>query len=98
VALSTQRVPAGTNSVLLTTVPPGPASLVIVNGGSVTAWVAAGTASATTSNACPVPAGAQVALTAYQGSAGSALQVISPGGTNTALGFIISTSAGGTGP
>jgi hypothetical protein len=97
-AVTSRQVPAGTGSVFLATVPPGPASVVISNAGSVTAWVSAGTAPATTSNGCPVPAGAQVSLTAWQGSAGSPLQVICPSGTNTSLGYIISTAVGGTGP
>ena len=97
-ALTTRQVTAGTNSVALVVVPPGPGQVIIVNGGSVTAWVAAGTAAATTSNGVPIPSGAQVAVNAYQGSMGSPLQVISPGGTNTSLGYILSTAVGGTGP
>jgi len=97
-SLSTRQVTAGTNSVALVTVPPGPCQLIISNGGSVTAWVAAGTAAATTSNGVPVAAGAQVAINAFQGSFGSALQVICPGGTNTSLGYMLSTATGGTGP
>jgi hypothetical protein len=94
----TRQAAAGTISAALVMVPPGPAQVIISNAGSVTAWVAAGTAAATTSNAMPVSAGAQVSVTAFQGSLGSALQVISPGGTNTALGYLLSTPAGGTGP
>jgi hypothetical protein len=92
VSLSTRQVTAGTNSVALVVVPPGPCTVTIVNGGSVTAWVSAGTGVATTSNGLPIPAGAQVAVNAYQGSLGSPLQVISPGGTNTSLGYMISTA------
>ena len=97
-SLVTQRVVAGTASVALVTVPPGPAQLTIFNAGSVTAWVAAGTAAATSSgNAAPIVAGAQVSILAFQGSGGSAFQVISPSGTNTSLGYILSTASGGTG-
>jgi hypothetical protein len=98
VALTTRQVNAGTGSVALVTVPPGPCQVTIVNAGSVTAWVAAGTAAATTSNSMPISAGAQVSVTAFQGSLGSPLQVISPGGTNTSLGYMLSTAVGGTGP
>jgi hypothetical protein len=98
VALTTGRVNAGTGSVALVVVPPGPCQVTIFNAGSITAWVAAGTAAATTSNAMPISAGAQVAIAAFAGSAGSALQVISPGGTNTSLGYTLSTAVGGTGP
>jgi hypothetical protein len=96
--LITRQVNAGTNSVALVIVPPGPAQVIIFNAGTVTAWVSAGTAAATTSNAMPISAGAQVSVAAFQGSGGSALQVISPGGTNTSLGYMLSTAAGGTGP
>ena len=97
-SLVTQRVAAGTASAALVTVPPGPAQLTIFNAGSVTAWVAAGTAAATSSgNAAPITAGAQVSITAFAGSGGSPLQVICPSGTNTALGYILSTASGGTG-
>ena len=97
-SLVTQRVIAGTVSASLVTVPPGPAQLTIFNAGSVTAWVAAGTAAATsTGNAAPIASGAQVSITTYPGAPGSALQVISPSGTNTALGYILSTASGGTG-
>jgi hypothetical protein len=99
VALITQRVAAGTGSVALVVVPPGPCQVTIFNAGSVTAWVAAGTAAAsTTAGAMPITAGAQVSITAFQGSLGSPLQVISPGGTNTSLGYTLSTAVGGTGP
>jgi len=98
VSLSTRQVNAGTGSVALVTVPPGPAQITIFNAGSVTAWVAAGTAAATTSNGMPISAGAQVSITAFQGSANNPLQVICPAGTNTALGYMLSTAAGGTGP
>jgi hypothetical protein len=72
--------------------------VIVSNAGSVTAWVAAGTAPATASNGVPVGAGQAISILGYQGSAGSALQVISPGGTNTSLGWLLSAAAGGTGP
>ena len=96
-SLSTSRVAAGTASVTLATLPAGPCTLTVVNGGSVTAWLAFGSNPASTNNGVPIAAGSQVAVNTYPGNPSSGVQVICPSGTNTALGYILSTASGGTG-
>ena len=79
---------AGT-PVVLATVPPGPASVVITNAGAVTMFVGAGTA-ATTGSGAPVPASGVVPLGQFASSSATKLWGITSGGTVTA-GVFIST-------
>ena len=78
--------------------PAGPCSLTVVNGGTVTAWLALGTGAATINNGVPIASGSQVAINnPYPGAPGAAVQVVSPSGTNVALSYILATASGGTG-
>jgi len=82
---------AGTAPVLLATVPPGPASIVITNGGTAALYVGAGTA-ATTASGAPVPASGVVPLGQFSSSTATKLWGITSGGTVSA-GVFISTGA-----
>ena len=96
----TGQVAVGTASSLLCTLPAGPFQAVIANAGTVTAWVAAGTAPASAGNGFPVPStGVPVTITGYPGGNGSQLQAYAAAGTATiAVAYILSSASGGTGP
>ena len=88
----------GTAATLLGIVPPGPASVVVTNGGgTVTLYVGAGasqpgTASPLTGCGAPIPGGAVVSLGQYSTSAATHLWGQASSGTITA-GLIVSTGA-----
>jgi hypothetical protein len=91
------QVSAGTVASTLTVLPPGPCHLVVSNpSASVIVYVGAGTV--TTGNGLPVPAGQSVAVAGFQGDGGARLSVIAASGTANAVGWMLSTATGGTGP
>lgn len=96
--ISTGQALAGTAPLTLLLVPPGPASVLLVNAGTVTAYYAVGTATTvSTANGVPLPSGAAQTITAYQGDGGIPLSVVTDSGTAVTIGFVVSTAAGGTG-
>lgn len=95
-ALSMGQVPQASLSLtvaaLLCTIPPGPASVTIVNNSGAAVVITAGT-TATQTNGAVVPAGASLAFSTYPGSRGSALSVLGvTGGTLSGpVSWVIST-------
>lgn len=88
--ISTGQVSAGTAPATLCVIPPGLASVVVSNAGTVTAYVAAG-GTASSTNGIPVASGqALPVIGGYQTSLGVALSVVTAGGT-AAVGFALST-------
>jgi hypothetical protein len=106
--LSIGQVTIGTVATHLCNVPGGPCLVTVTNdsGSAASAYLgitgapgtaAGGTpATVTTTNSIPVPAGTSLVFANYKSSPGASLSVISSGSAVT-VGFLISTSAGGTG-
>lgn len=90
--ISPGQVSVGTAPTVLGTVPPGPASVVITNGGTATVFVGAGT-TASVLTGTPVPAGAVVPLGQFSSSSSTKLWGITAGATAVSTGLIISTGS-----
>ena len=101
--LSIGQVTAGTAATHLCNVPGGPCLVTITNDSASagTAYVGitpVGTAQTfTTSNGIPVPAGQSLVFANYKSSPPASLSVTSASTVATNVGFLISTSSGGTG-
>lgn len=93
----TGQVSAGTASVTLCQMPPGPCMLVVSNPSSVTVYFGPGGTALTAGNGFPVPSGQSATWAGYQGNRGAALSVIAASGTANAVGFLISSATGQTG-
>ena len=98
--LTTGQRAVGPTAGVLLVLPPGPWSLLLVNGGTVAAYVGvvAGTQSVSSTNGFPLPSGGYpVSITGYPGGQGQTLQAVTAG-TIPSLSFMLSTASGGTGP
>ena len=95
---SAGQVTAGTVPVTLCQMPPGPCMLTVSNPSSVTVYIGPGGTALTAGNGFPVPAGQSCAWAGYRGEQGAGLSVIAASGTANAVGFLVSSPSGGTGP
>jgi hypothetical protein len=99
--ISSGQATAGSATAVLTVLPPGPCTVVLSNIGPVTVYVGAvAGGSLSSANGFPIPSGAPpVAIPGYPGGGGSRLSVVTAAGTATStVGWIVSSSSGGTGP
>ena len=98
-SVTSGQAQAGTAPSLLVSVPAGPCTVIVTNGGAASpVWASfAGTVTAGLGgNGFPLPSGVPVAIPVYRGSLGGVLNMVTSSGS-ASVGWVLSTATGQTG-